>query len=103
MLYFQIEGKTIETLDIKDIKWLVKMEVIKKGRTGLLEDGVETLPFFDDYEISYKKIICMQSFSKKVIIKLKKTSEFRSKSLDKFCKIIDTCICKKKPVSVTCD
>jgi len=31
------------------------MKVIKKGRTGLLEDGVGTLPFFDDYEISYKK------------------------------------------------
>jgi len=102
--YLKENGKLITELSLNDIIWLSKFKVIKEGRTGLLkEDGVETLPFFDDYELSYNNALVMNDYSQKAIFKLLSTSGFKSDALDKFNLIINTIITTKKTIKVICD
>jgi len=97
-------GKLITGLSLDDIKWLSKFKVIKEGTTGFLkEDGVETLPFFEDYELNYTSAIAMNEYSQKAISQLLSTSGFQSDALDKFNLIINTVLTTKKTIKVICD
>lgn len=66
MLYFILleTEKLFATLSLDDIQWLSKMKILKEGTTGFLEnDGVEILPFFEDYELTYENAISMHKYS----------------------------------------
>jgi len=105
MLYFNLKdtGEQIEVLSLENIQWLSKFHVIKQGSTGFLEnDGVETLPFFDDYEITYDNAVSMYNFSNKTIIKMKSDTSFKSEAIDKFCNILKTIMQTKKSLQVIC-
>jgi len=105
MLYFHIRdtSELIASMTLDDIKWLTKFNIIKKGNTGLLEDdGVETLPFFDDYDLTYINALSMSAFSKDKIDKMKKIQGFQSETLDKFINILNVIIEDKLALSVTC-
>lgn len=106
MLYFYIKNidHLICTMTSDDIIWLKKFNFIKDSSTGLLEDdGVETLPFFDDYDIGYNDALFMRQFAKNELNKINKIQGFKSVSLDKFLVIINTIIEKKITLNVVCD
>jgi hypothetical protein len=106
MLYFSLKenGKVVTKLSLDDIKWLCKFKIIKKGNTGFVEeDGVESLPFFDDYELTYMNGLAMHNYSEKVIFKLLSTPSFESETLNKFNLIIALLLDKKKVLQVMCD
>lgn len=105
MLYFNLKdtGELIEVLSLEDIQWLTKFHIIRQGKTGLVEDdGVEILPFFDDYELTYDNAVSMYIFSKETITKMKSNASFKSETMDKFCNIIETVMQTKKSLQVLC-
>jgi len=105
MLYFSLAetGELIETLSLEDIQWLVKMRILKEGSTGFIkDDGVQILPFFEDYKLTYLDAISMRDYSHVNIQKMMSTSGFYSTSLEKFCKILDNLIESKKTIKVRC-
>jgi len=81
--YLEFENKTLNYYD-------------SYGTTGLLEDdGVETLPFFDDYDIEYNDALLMRQFAENALNNINAIQGFKSGSLDKFLVIINTIIEKK--------
>ena len=91
-------------LSLNDVIWLSKFKVIKEGSTGFVkDDGVETLPFFEDYELNYTNAVAMNDYSQKAISKLLSTAGFQCNALDKFNLIMNTILTTKKTVKVICD
>ena len=105
MLYFYKENtkELIETLSLEEIKWLIKFKIIKKGKTGFIkDDGPETLPFFDDYILTYQAALRMKKFSSNIIEKFNTTEGFKSKEIEKFNNIINFLITNKSSLKVLC-
>ena len=101
MLYFYLkESKELfETLALDDIQWLSKFNFVKKGKTGFVEDdGVESLPFFEDYEITYMQALLMKEYAKENT----KGLNLQSETIDKFYNILNTSIEKRKTIEVLC-
>jgi len=105
MLYFYKENtrELIETLSLEEVKWLVKFNIIKQGKTGFKEDdGVETLPFFDDYILTYQDALNMKEFSNNQINEMNRQEGFNSKEIKKFNNIINFIIENKSFLRVIC-
>lgn len=106
MIYFYIgeNEELITKLTLNDIQWLIKFNIIKKGLTGfLLHDSSETLPFFEDYILTYNNALSMNIYSKNTISKLLSTPGFHSEVLDKYCLIINTILTTRETINVRCD
>lgn len=109
MLDFYIVTETGEKeglggLSLNDVMWLAKFDVIKKGTTGLLaDDGAETLPFYDDFELTPEVIERMYNKFKSRYEELSLVPGSNSHSLEKYKSIITVAVEKKRKVWAVSD
>ena len=94
----------IRRIELEEVVWLAKFGVIKEGETGLLEDdGPETLPYFDDFELSPSQVEAMLERFEEAASRLRSKPGFTSVALDKFEKILKRASQERCGLQAFCD
>ncbi len=94
----------IEGLEMEEVEWLSKLDIIKKETTGLIkDDGTEVLPYFDDFKLTYVQVQSLYENFKQKKDELLSTPGFKSHTLNKYEKILNIALHHKRGLKAFCD
>ena len=92
----------IASFTMDEIRELQRLGCVKASITGSLADGVETLPFFDDYTIALDVLLTMQQRAQNAVERIT-TPGFKSIAVDKYLNMLSSAIDSQSELLAICD